>query len=547
MMFQKLTKYKKIIWLLVLWQVLCVALMSAGVWPYWLVYLNLGLFGVFLLWAPVYESILLLVISIPFFVAIPNHYFPALANWRFLFIALFLVWLIKEFGRQFPALRALPFKQKLLKIESLFLPWDKYIALFILISIISMFFAPYPFQAFKFVSFLLNAYLLYIVILNIVKTKQQLCQLIYYSAISLSLIVLIGYGQFILSLFVDPYYFWQYWATMISRLYYGLDLANVLVYSNSWFAYSGDSSSLRMFSIMPDSHSFAMIAALFIAFALPFTTNKKSLKPNRSKLYCTLTSPSYYLWVLIRFAGLAVILSGTRGMWVGMLGAFIVAIFFFIRKFARPLMKKAIWPMLMIILFFVLSPFINQGLNMVRIYKFQENFLERAASIYDIGEESNAGRLIIWKHSLNFALTHPFGIGAGNFIVSLIDEVKPGTSFEQLGQEKNLRYNLPQKFVTAHSLYLNLLVELGLAGLLAFALFVWEYLIQAYRFIKKHGHDYNLQTLFVANGALTFIWFLGYGVFDITLFNDKVLIYCLISLAISGVIINRYQSFKEEL
>jgi O-antigen ligase len=212
---------------------------------------------------------------------------------------------------------------------------------------------------------------------------------------------------------------------------------------------------------------------------------------------------------------------------------------------ARPLMKKVFLAEILIILFFLLSPLINYGLNVFRVSQFKENFLNRAASIYDLSEDSNVGRLIIWRDSLTYALIHPFGVGAGNFVVSLVRDVVPGTTYDQLADQRNLRYNVPQKFVTAHSLYLNILVELGFAGLLVFAIFWWEYFSTAWRFIKEHQSEDNIFVMFVLSLAFTMLWFVVYGVFDVTLLNDKVLMYFFISLGTAGIILRRYDSFEE--
>ncbi len=170
--------------------------------------------------------------------------------------------------------------------------------------------------------------------------------------------------------------------------------------------------------------------------------------------------------------------------------------------------------------------------------------MDRAESIYDLKENSNVGRLEIWKDSVIFAALHPFGVGYGNFITSMTNEIPENASFGEVASEKNLRYNVPQKFVTAHSLYLHILVELGFAGLLAFLLFWWEYFESLYKFVKQYSEEYNQFTLLAIGLALAFIWILAYGIFDVTILNDKVLQYLFISLGISGLIFAKYKSFN---
>lgn len=542
--------YRPVLWILVLWQLVSVYLMSVGVWPYFVVYINVALSVAFILTEKPFRGLLFFIASAPFFVALPNAVADSFPTWRILVVALAGRWLIAE-------MRAanLPFKTaitdhrliKFLKEKTIdnFFGWEKYLGLFILVATLSLFLARYKIQGFKQIVFLLNVYLLYIVIVYVVRTRSQLLKVIKYTAFSLGIIVSLGYIQFIATFFTTNFYFWQYWALKISRLYYGQQLSDVLSYSNSWFSYPD--RNLRMFSIMPDSHSFAMIAVLLIAYLIPLLYIYEShtrlrlnfASMNRHKV-------TYGLWSAIRFSGLAVIFSGTRGVWVGLLPPLALSISLYLKKIGRAQMSKIVLSMLMIVAFFIASPLINKGLNLMRVSQFQENFLDRVETIYDLNESSNLGRLNIWKESIIFASSHPLGVGFGNFIVSLTSNDSKNEKFVDIAAQKNPRYNLPQKFVSAHSLYLNILVELGLIGVVVFLAFWLQYFATVYKFFKKYMNEHTGLALFVINMAFTFLWFLVYGLFDVTLFNDKVLIYTLISLALSGIIIRNYHSLENK-
>jgi hypothetical protein len=537
---------KKIIWILLLWQFISVGLMSVGVWPQEVAWFNLSLLLVFLLFGSVFEALVLFLVSIPFFVVLPNPYLTTLSTWRLLSIALFTIFVVKFF-------LSIRKNDKKTTREILgdfvkpFMRWDAYLIVFMVVAFVSSFFARYPEQSLRQIIFLINTYLIYIVVIHVVKTKEQARDLIKYGAVSLAIIVALGYVQLLITLFVTQYYFWQYWAIMVSKVYYGLDLANVLIYSNSWFSYTGEIPNLRMFSIMPDSHSFGVIAILLIGFLISilffYPKGRKGFFHHPKELFA---SKRYYLWYALRFSGLAVIFSGTRGLWVGMIPALLVSLFLYWKNIGRPVMRRASIAFAFVILFFVVSPFINQALYWFRVNSLEENFLDRAASIYDLNEQSNVGRLVIWKDSLTYATTHPFGVGYGNFIVSLVPNIPEGTSFEQVGQLENLRYNLPQKFVTAHSLYLNILVELGIVGLFVFLMFIATYFKEIYHFIMANRNSTSAYSAFTVSFALIFLWILAYGVFDVTLFNDKVLLYVFISLGLSAVIIRKRTMFSDE-
>ncbi len=557
---QKFTA-ERVLWMIVLWQFISVGLVATGVWPQTVACINFGLLAAYMATHKPFYGLLLFIASLPFYIVLPNPVFDSLSMWRplagFLLLVTFLHTIISQklyllkissVVRKLSIPEPEAIKTVFSRIETRFMWWDKYIVLFGLIALISTLVARFPVESIKQILFLFNVYILYIVAIFTVTSKEQVISLIKYIVASTGMIVLIGYLQLVTTLFSSQYYFWQYWATMVSRVYYGLELANVLVYSNSWFSYTGNEPTLRMFGILPDSHSFGMIAVIFMCALIPLTHYyAKSGTSGWWKNYRTLIkTKNSYVWSAIRFAGLAVIFSGTRGLWVGMIPALFMSLILYGRNIVRPTMKKAMIAFSLVILFFLLSPFINQGLSLVRSGISNGDFLNRAASIYDLNETSNVGRLIIWKDSLVYGVTHPFGVGYGNFIVSLVHEIPPDATFEQAGDLKNMRYNLPQKFVTAHSLFLNILVELGVAGLLAFGLLLFEIFFRIWRFLFSHRTEDNIYTTYVALFGLMLIWFLAYGIFDVTIFNDKVLTFFFVSLALCGLIMRRYDSFKDE-
>ncbi|MDQ3018833.1 MAG: O-antigen ligase family protein, partial [bacterium] len=288
-------------------------------------------------------------------------------------------------------------------------------------------------------------------------------------------------------------------------------------------------------------HSFGVMCIFLLAYLLSYTVVPKQWQVSIREF---IKAQRWYILLGLALTGFAVMASGTRGIWVGMLAPLAIASLAYYRKIARPLLKMAIASYLAIIILFVVSPFISQGLNWVRSHDTADNFIDRAESIYDLKESSNVGRLEIWKDSVVFAALHPFGVGYGNFVTSMVSSIPADATFEQVSGVRNLRYNVPQEFVTAHSLYLNILVELGFAGLLAFVLFWWEYIEGLWKFMGQFSDEHNQYTLLIVALALAFIWILAYGVFDVTLFNEKVLQYLFISMAVSGLIFAKYKSFN---
>ena len=178
--------------------------------------------------------------------------------------------------------------------------------------------------------------------------------------------------------------------------------------------------------------------------------------------------------------------SGTRAVWVGMVAPFLAVAVAYRKNFQKHLAKKFLWPFIIIFILFAASPFINQGLSYLRVERFKENFWSRAESIYNLNETSNQGRIAMWESSAQFFLTHPWGVGFGNFLVSFSPR-KTARVTTSWPTQINARYNLPAKYVSAHSLYLQVLVETGLVGFIFFMAFWWCLLRYFWHFIKHYG------------------------------------------------------------
>lgn len=557
-LFPQETVYRIIV-ALTAWQFLSVVLIAVGTWPDSVAVANTILIALFILFAQPYYSVLLLVLSIPFYVILPNPFLENLPMWRVLFALLFIVWLVRLLGTQRLWLLRLFAIQRWTtskpmsgtrfieicrnafeRIFSRLMTWDKVAILFFIVALFSLLIARFQIHGLKQILFVFNIYLFYLVIVNVVTDESKTKELIRYTFYSLGIMVALGFIQYIGTLFTSTYYFWQYWAIMVSSLYYGQPLANVLAYSNSWFTDANGTQALRMFGVLPDTHAFGVMAIFLLSFIVPHITSQQD------NIIKTFRSQRWYVLTTLALAGFAIMASGTRGVWVAMLSPLVIAAASYWRGVLKPFMRIMLAVYAGVIILFILSPFISQGLNFIRTYDVEDNFLNRATSVYDLSESSNVGRLEIWRESGKYAALHPFGVGYGNFIVSLVGDIPQNASFEDVSSMKNLRYNLPQEFITAHSLYLQLLVELGFAGLLVFILFWWEYFERLWKFVQLHGSANNKYTNLAASLGLAFIWLLAYGAFDVTILNDRVLQYMFVCLAISGLLFAKYESFKPD-
>lgn len=500
--------FKSKFWLAVIfvYQFFSTLLIAIGVWPTEVVYFNLAVQLGAVLFFDIENAVYSVILSIPFYLVIPNPKLDSFSAWRIVFLFLFAVFLYKKknFFKSVPRVR----------IE--FLAWDKYFKYLFYALLLSVAFADQKVPGLKKLAFGINIYFLYVVVLNVFKTNEQILKLIKVSLISFATIVLVGFAQLFISVSGSIYYFWQYWATFPSRVYYGSVFADTATYSNSWFAINKTGMVLRMFSILPDSHAFAVVAMFSIPYAgaLLFFYKKRSTQ--------------ILLWAYIALATLAISFSGTRGVWAGILAPTLVIGYLYFKHYGRDLLKPIAYPLILFYIVLVISPLTQRA-----VYYFAgsgESFLQRAETIYDLNESSNAGRIQIWKNTLKLSANHPLvGVGYGNFHLSVSDE-----------QSKAL--NLPKQYITAHSQYFDFLAEAGVIGLVFFILYVKRILELFWRFFKDHYlYSQDGYVFFAVSMGLYFLWLFAYSLFDGTIMNDRVLMFFFVSLAISGNIMRHYQ------
>ena len=544
--------------------------MAMGVAPQEFSYLILLLLIISFLKLNKLDSLKLFIISIPLFVALPpNQFSDSMSIWRILIVVLFLKIChsefvsesignkglscfqfarqsIKRIGRNGGNLRKILKQVQDDNCYKLFL----LTTLFFIIAALSLISAQDVGVGMKKILFLLNIFLLFPVVTFSIKNKNDFKEIIKFIFYSTGLLVFIGYLQFILTFFIPLFDFWQFWAQNIIVAFYGQNLSNLLSYSNTWFSYyEVMPATLRMFSLLPDSHSFAMLVIISMPAVL-------------SLIFYYTGKEKKYLSLALIFFLLAVFFSGSRGAWVGSIFALMAAIYLFAyphvefknlcklnlkaRLFSFPFFKWFIKKIknrnlikqiaflknfnscsnnyfskiiiCSILLFFILMPIssftlkINQEIqlyqnNIQLSDEDREKFsmFERAFSISDFSEISNKGRLQIWRETLVSISEHSFlGIGFGNFPTVLEENI----STSKMGS-------------SAHSTYFDIASEIGIFGLIVFLLILIEILKTARNLFFKLENKYL--KMFTGSFFVYFIWICAYGLFDVVIFNDKVL------------------------
>ncbi len=485
-------------------EILTVFLTSIGIFPREAVLILTGVMIFYFIFSRVEDSLILFIISIPFFIALPiSENFDSMANWRILLAILFLC----LFFKQGLSIKVIKDKLGRFRIKEKFkhYPMEYLVVLFLGIGALSLFVATDVIVGIKKILFLVNIFLLYIIIRNVIaKNKEMTPRIIKAGAVAGIISLIVGYSQLIFVFLKPLYTFWQWWAKNVISVFYGTNLSELLAKSNTWFSYYPDSPpTLRMFSVFPDSHSFA----LFTIISLVFLTALWLIKTNYSKL----------VTILIILSLFTLVFSGSRAIWLSAVVPFLLVIVLFILKKKIKISESTtilIKPFIGMLLIFILA-FPTSSLIISQSYQGGGDStlaFKRAKSVTDMEELSVKSRMGIWRASFQSILKHPIlGVGIGNYPVVLGEDIANG-----------------KKGASAHNLYLDVASEMGLLGLIALLLIFFEILKFSFKKISKFNHFNHFNQIF----AFFFVWILIYNLFDVVLLNDKVLLLFMVAVGL---------------
>lgn len=491
---------------------------------------------IFILTQPLKESILLFSRSIPFYIALPiTVSFDSFNIWRIVVILIVLKWflIVKSDIIIFLKLRITKNSLRNLyaqnKIEILGL-------MFFALAFVSLGKSIFLFAGIKRLIYFINLSLIFPVIVWSFKNRMiSIIEISKNIAISIVLIIGIGFLQLLSTYFLNINEFMMFWGGQIQKGFYGTGWSNIVFSGNTWFSYGAanyELPRLRMFSTFPDSHTFP----LYILFGMPalIALFYEKIKDFKVKTSDWILNKSKYLRIGALFiVFLAVVLSGTRGIWLTVL---LPLVFIFtknkipnmLRCFKLTYEKSTLnlniikINHIVILLFFLafassyIIPMKNQFQLNIETKAQQGMILLRIISIIDASETSNNLRIEIWKKSIESAIKNPLlGVGIGNFPVVLsqnISALKAGAS--------------------AHNLYLNILAETGIFSLILFLAicililkYSWEIFERANEEkIKIYGYAFFLYSL----------WIFGYNLTDAALFDERVF---LIFILTAGIIV----------
>jgi len=493
-------------------EILVVFLAALGIAPREIILFWTGLAVFFVIFSPPKESLWLILASIPLFAALPVFdSFDTMANWRLLMLILFF----KVFWNKETLVEAKNYLKNWRRPEILFL------IIFFLLAALSIFIASFKILAIKKLIFIVNAFFLFLIVKRLARDEKSVLEIWRALAAGGGIVILAALIQFLAVIFVPLFNFWQFWAIKVISAFYGENLAHLLSYSNTWFAYySSAPPTLRLFSVFPDSHSFAMFNLLIIPVFLSLALFFKDKKRKR-----------IFFWILTALALFSVAFSGSRGAWLNVAPALSAILFILRRKIEYFLTAKAAWTLILFIVLFVFSAawppvfYQFQAWQKGEGFSGKFSFFERAKSISDADEISNKGRLQIWQASFDSVKKNPIlGVGLGNYVEVLDENVSAA-----------------KKGASAHNLYLDFACEIGLFGAAAL-IAIFALILKRAWLVFRHSREEYFK-FFGLVFLIYFFWILGYSFFDVVLLNDKVL---LLFMAVLGILYSLKISKKAE-
>ncbi len=484
-----------------------------------------ALMAFYFIFSPLRDGIWLFIASIPLFVALPiSKGFDTLASWRIFSLILLLV----LFYRRRLLSYYFSYWKEIIKEHYQRRSFECLSIIFLAFAFFSLLVAEDLLAGIKKIIFLLNAFFIYFIIKKAgEKDRSVLREVLSGAKTAIAFVLGVGLAQFITVFIVPLSVFWNFWDSNFIPVFYGEKLGWLLSYSNTWFSYYPYlPATLRMFSVFPDSHSFALFCVLSLPFLLWFIFRKK--RGGRKKVF--------FLYLTLLFCLSAIIFSGSRGVWVGGIGSFFALLLLLFANWSPALkkatsffipLKKRAWRRQMmamagvIIIFFLLFPVASRVLLLSQQVQMESeldlgkaSLFRRARSIFQLDEASIKGRLEIWQRTADSIAMRPLlGVGIGNYPIVL----KEGISSAERG-------------ASAHSLYLDIAAEMGIFSLLIMLALFWQIFKDAWeKFTRSHRSFFRIWTGFF---VLALIWLLGYSVFDVVLLNDKVLLFFAASLSI---------------
>lgn len=318
----------------------------------------------------------------------------------------------------------------------------------------------------------LTIFPLYFLLLAFLRKRRQWRKLFEYWSWSALLVSLIGLGQFLFQFVGGQQLFFKFWGNYVAPILYGTNAGEAVASNPSWFVNLSGMTVLRAIGTFPDPH----MLAFFLGMSIPL------------QVHLALRKGKYY-WILPALSLLVLLLTFSRGSYVGLAGVILWLAVYFWRNYPERRQRILVGALLILLFSSILPP--------VR---------DRFTSILDVYEGSNKGRLEIWSEALGITLQNPlFGVGLGNYANTVRPESK---------------YREP---IYAHNTYLDITSEIGFPGVIAWVLLLFWSTLPLLYFRKE-----NILNLAVATSLA---WFALHALFETPIYSPQILPLLLVLVA----------------
>ncbi len=357
---------------------------------------------------------------------------------------------------------------------------------FLVVAALSLFLTEHPLWGARKILFFLTLVPFYFLTIYFVAKRQNVSMLIQKVIVwSGMLIASIGLVQFMLQFIIGLELTMVLWRD-ISALVLGKSLGAAVIMHNSWLVNVAGVDLFRVIAFFPDPH----ICAFFFGMIAPLAVGL-SIK----------TGKSFYVWFALLMI-IADLLTFSRGGYIGLIVGF--SIFIIIYQKQLHVWHKIIGGIFVSVL--CLSLIIPS--NPVS---------DRLASSFDMTEGSNTERLANWAQAYDIIVAHPLrGVGLGGYI----SHVDPRAD-----------YRTP---IYAHNLYLDIMAEMGVIGLLLWLSFLLTVVIIYF--------SQRTDPLMVASG-ISITVFMTHSFFETSLFSVHIFTLLMI---IAGLSCHHAISYRHE-
>jgi O-antigen ligase len=403
---------------------------------------------------------------LPFQLALNPSTGVDLASIRVLIISLFFLWI------------TLGLKNKKIIIRPSL--QGALIATFLFLNVLSVVMARNTDWSGRKLMFLFSIFPIYFIVSAVVNTQEKASKIVKILVLSGAAVAAIGIIQFLLQFVIGLEKTYKFWAEWVIVPFLGNTFTQAVLQNPSWLVNIAGNTYLRATSLFPDPHMFAFYLGLLIPLALgvAFVDKKKRI-----------------FWIIsfgIMFA--ADLLTFSRGGYLGLFSGALAAVFFWWNGLGKKYKITAVFLAILVVSGLFVSNPVSQ-----RFY-----------SIFNLKEESNAGRIATWNQALKISEDNLLlGVGIGNYPLSI---------------KASADYREP---IYAHNTYLDIAVETGILNA-----FIWASLL-AVAFWKFYVLG-KKNILFLMSGVSVII-FAAHSAVETAVYSPTVLTLFLIIVSFSNI------------